>query len=88
MLSLPRIFLVLAVSAGVAACADAPVTGRKQFLIVPESQAIEASKGAYTQTLDPVQKAGKLNDDPALVARVEKITSRLIAQAIRYRPET
>ena len=81
-------FVLAAAVAGLAACADAPVTGRKQFLIVPESQAIEASKEAYAQTLTPIKQQGKLNDDPALKARVDKITARLIPQAIRYRPET
>ncbi len=71
-----------------AGCASAPVTGRNQFLLVPESQAINASRQAYSDTLAPLQKEGKVNNDPALRARVERITSRLIPQAIRYRPET
>lgn len=87
-MKLLRMLLLLTVAAGVAGCESAPVTGRKQLMLVPESQAIEASKGAYTQTLAPIQKQGKLNDDHALKARVDKITARLIAQAIKYRPET
>src|SRR6476659_1118879 len=79
---------VIAVTALMAACQSAPVTGRKQLMLVPESQAIAASKDAYTQTLTPIQKAGKLNDDAALKARVDKITARLVAQAILYRPDT
>ncbi len=79
---------MLAVAAGAVACQSAPVTGRKQFMLVPESQAIEASKQAYAQTLAPLQKQGKVNDDPALKARVDAITARLVAQAILYRPET
>jgi len=57
-------------------------------MLVSESQAIEASKQAYAQTLAPLQKQGKINDDAALKARVDKITARLVAQAILYRPET
>jgi predicted Zn-dependent protease len=72
----------------VASCQNAPVTGRKQFMMVPESQAIEESAKAYPQMLAPIQKQGKLNDDPAMKARVDKITARLVAQAIKYRPET
>jgi len=83
-----RILLVLAIGAAVVGCETAPVTGRKQFMLVPESQAISASTTAYAQTLDPIRKQGKLNDDPALKARVDKITARLVAQAIKYRPET
>lgn len=70
------------------ACQSTPVTGRKQLMIVPESQAITASKQAYTDTLTPLRKEGKLNNDAALKARVDRITSRLIPPAIGYRPET
>ena len=80
--------LLMTIAASIIGCQSAPVTGRKQFMLVPESQAIEASKDAYAQTLAPIQKQGKLNDDAALKARVDRITARLIAQAIAYRPET
>lgn len=71
-----------------AGCATSPVTGRSQLLIVPESFAIEASKTAYTQELAPFEKEGKLDNDPALKRRVIGITERVVAQAIRFRPET
>jgi predicted Zn-dependent protease len=83
-----KTFLLATLAASVVGCQTAPVTGRKQLMIVPESQAIEASKDAYTQTLAPIKSQGKLNDDPALKARVDRITARLVAQAIQYRPET
>jgi len=83
-----RILIVLALVAIVAGCESAPVTGRKQLMLVSESQAISASTEAYAQTLDPIRKQGKLNDDPALKARIDRITARLVAQAIKYRPET
>jgi len=78
----------LALSLIIAACQTAPVTGRKQLMLVPESQAIQASTQAYAEVLAPIKKQGKLNDDPAMKARVDKITARLVAQAIKYRPET
>ena len=87
-MSLSRVILLLSIAAVVSACKSAPVTGRKQLMIVSESQAISASKEAYSQTLAPLQKQGKVNDDPALKARVDMITARLVAQAIMYRPET
>jgi len=87
-MKLVRILLLMTIAASVIGCESAPVTGRKQLMLVSESQAIEASKDAYTQTLAPIQQQGKLNDDAALKARVDRITSRLIAQAIKYRPET
>jgi predicted Zn-dependent protease len=83
-----RLACLVAIATLSVACESAPVTGRKQLMLVPESQAITASKDAYAQTLAPIQKSGKLNDDAALKARVDKITARLVAQAILYRPDT
>ena len=88
MIQLFRALPILALAIGVAACQSAPVTGRKQLMLVPESDAIQASTQAYAEVLAPIQKQGKLNDDPAMKARVDKITARLVAQAIKYRPET
>lgn len=82
-----RVVFLFAIAALVG-CESAPVTGRNQFMLVPESQAIEASNEAYAQFLTPIQQQGKLNDDAAMKARVDGITSRLVAQAILYRPET
>jgi len=70
------------------ACSTAPITGRKQLLLVPESQAINASAEAYVAMLAPIKKEGKLDNDPKVKARVDLITSKLIAQAIKYRPDT
>jgi predicted Zn-dependent protease len=83
-----RALFLLAVTVVTASCQSAPVTGRKQLMLVPESQAIQASTEAYAQVLAPIQKQGKLNDDHAMKARVDRITARLVAQAIKYRPET
>jgi predicted Zn-dependent protease len=83
-----RVLLLLAASVAVAGCQSAPVTGRQQLMLVPESQAIEASTAAYAEVLAPIQKAGKLNDNAAMKARVDTITARLVAQAIKYRSET
>ena len=83
-----RFPFLLALTLFLAACQTAPVTGRKQLMLVPESQAIQASTQAYSEVLAPIKKQGKLNDDPAMKARVDKITARLVAQAIKYRPET
>jgi predicted Zn-dependent protease len=68
------------------ACAETPVTGRKQLMLVSENDAITASNQAYQEVLQ--HERGKLDTSPALEARVEEITGRLVAQAIKYRPET
>ena len=67
-------------------CTSAPVTGRQQFMLVSEDQAIEASTQAYQQVIQKEQ--GKVNNEPTLERRVEEITGRLVAQAVKYRPET
>jgi predicted Zn-dependent protease len=82
-----RVVFLFAIAALVG-CESAPVTGRSQFMLVPESQAIEASNEAYAQFLTPIRQAGKLNENAAMKARVDRITARLVAQAILYRPET
>ena len=70
-----------------AACAT-NVAGRRQLMLVSESSAIAQSRQAYVQTMSKLKSQGKLVDDPRIVNRVNTITGRLIAQAIRYRPET
>jgi len=69
------------------ACATSP-TGRRQLMIVSEDSAISASKQAYVEMLKPYEQKGKIDNDPALKDRVYRITGRLIAQAIKVRPET
>ena len=68
-------------------CATSP-TGRSQLMLVSEDYAIEASKQAYVQTIAPLEKEGRINTDKALTDRVERITGRLITEAIRMRPDT
>lgn len=71
----------------VSACATSP-TGRRQLMLVSEQQAISASREAYLETMAPLKKDGKLNTDPRLNQRVEKITGRLVAQAVKMRPDS
>jgi predicted Zn-dependent protease len=71
----------------ITACATS-ITGRSQLMIVSEDSAIAASKEAYVEMLRPYAEKGDIDNDPALKNRVYKITGRLIAQAIKVRPET
>ena len=71
----------------VTACATSP-TGRKQLMLVSEQQAISASRQAYVQEMGKYQQAGKLVGDPKLLRRVEVITERLVAQAVKMRPDS
>ena len=85
---LTRLAALILLLSSLAGCATNPVTGRSQFMIISEDQAISASREAYDKMLAPLDEKGKIDNDPALTARVERITARLIAQAIKYRPET
>ncbi len=80
-------FLMVLLLTLVSACATSP-TGRRQLMLVSEQQAISASREAYFQTMAPLKKEGKLNSDPRMNARVERITGRLVAQAVSMRPDS
>lgn len=69
------------------ACATSP-TGRSQLMLVSPQQAIIASKDAYVQTLQPLQKKGKIDNNLVTSERVRLITGKLIAQAIFLYPHT
>jgi predicted Zn-dependent protease len=71
----------------VAACATSP-TGRKQLMLVSEDTAIKSSRQAYAQEMGKYQKEGKLVSDPRVLARVRTITERLVAQAVKARPDS
>jgi predicted Zn-dependent protease len=71
----------------VAACATSP-TGRKQLMLVSEDTAIKSSRQAYAQEMGKYQKEGKLVTDPRVLERVRTITERLVAQAIKTRPDS
>lgn len=70
-----------------AACATSP-TGRKQLMLVSEDSAIAESKTAYLATVQELNANNQLSDDPAVIRRVNRITGRLIAQAIAMRPDS
>lgn len=69
------------------ACAT-NIAGRKQVMLVSESEAITASKQAYSDMLAPLQDEGKIDNNPAMVRRVNAITDRLVQQAKIKRADT
>ncbi|MBK7903529.1 MAG: M48 family metallopeptidase [Proteobacteria bacterium] len=71
----------------VAACATSP-TGRRQLMLVSEETAISSSRQAYAQEMGKYQKEGKLVTDPRTLKRVSVITERLVAQAVKMRPDS
>lgn len=79
---------LIVLAAAFVGCATNPVTGRSQFQLISEKQAISASREAYVKMLAPLDQNGKIDSDPQMTARVNRITALLIAQAIKFRPET
>ena len=75
-------------AAALGGCATNPVTGRSQFMIVSEQQAISQSTQAYSSLMGQLQRQGRLSDDRQLNERVHRITERVVREAVRYRPET
>jgi len=57
-------------------------------MILPESYSIDASKSAYQQQISQYAEKGRVDNDPGLRKRVDRITSRLVAQAVIMRPDT
>jgi predicted Zn-dependent protease len=77
----------LLLMAMVSACATSP-TGRRQLMLISEGDAITASKEAYMTQMNDLSAQGKLVTDSTVTSRVNRITGRLVAQAIMVRPET
>jgi predicted Zn-dependent protease len=82
-----RKLVALVLIAVIAGCATSP-TGRTQLMLVSESTAIAASREAYLTEVSRLEREGKISDDPAMASWVEEITGRVVAQAVRMRPDT
>ena len=60
---------------------------RQQQMMVGAAEIEQASALAYTQAMQKSQRAGTLNADAAISARVRQISQRLIAQVPAFRPD-
>ncbi len=87
MTTLNRSLILFLIVSLMVACATSP-TGRRQLMLISEESSIVSSKEAYLSTVGELDKAGKLEQDPAINARVKTITGRLITEAIKMRPDT
>jgi len=83
-----RSLLAALLCAALAGCATNPITGRNQFMLVSEDYAIGGSAAAYRSMMGQLGGRGKLETDTARVKQIHDITDRLIAQAVRFRPDT
>lgn len=83
-----RLIAVMIVGALLLSACNTSPTGRRQLMLVSEEKAIAASEEAYLAQMKDLDRNGKLVNDPRVVGRIDQITGRLVAQAIKFRPET
>ena len=69
------------------ACSTNPITGRSQFMVVSHNMAVSQSAAAYSQMMGGLAKKKKIEADTPRAQKVREITERLVAQAVRFRPE-
>ena len=81
-----RLILIVLVSL-LAGCATSP-TGRTQFILISPDAAIPESEAAYLDTVRQLDDEDKLVNDPLTVARVARITGRLVSIAVDDFPES
>src|SRR5215469_10083637 len=86
--------LVLALSLALSGCATVQTTRpgavdieRKQTMLVSETSVEQGAQQAYLGELQKADASGKLNADPALTARIHRITGRLIPVTATFRPD-
>ena len=71
-----------------AGCQANPITGRSQLMIVPESLALSESAAAYAQMMGQLGQKKQIEADSARAHKVRDISDRLVAQAIKLRPDS
>jgi Zn-dependent protease with chaperone function len=84
----PKTAIWAALATLLAACAANPITGRSQFMVVSERMAIGQSAAAYSSMMGSLGKKKKIDNGSERAAKVREITDRLIAQAVRFRPDS
>jgi hypothetical protein len=87
MTTINRLLTLSLIASLMVACATSP-TGRRQLMLVSEESSIVSSKQAYLATVSELDKAGKIEQDRTINARVKTITGRLVTEAIKMRPDT
>jgi predicted Zn-dependent protease len=93
MRAVKRRLTLLVAAAALAACSTNPITGRSQLVgLVTEQQAIQGSASAYQQMMADLDKKKKLEKgdekDSPRTQQIQRITDRLVAQAIKFRPNS
>src|SRR3989454_8190527 len=81
-------YLAALALAALVGCETNPITGRSQFMVVSEDMAIGQSAAAYNSMMGDLGKKRKVEADTPRAEKVRHITDRLIAQAVRFRPDS
>jgi len=84
---LKRSWWLAATVALLCGCSTNPITGRSQFVMVSEESAISGSASAYSNMMGQFSKKNKLEIETPRAERVRDITNRLVAEAVRFRPD-
>jgi predicted Zn-dependent protease len=71
-----------------AGCTASPLTGRSQYMVVSDQMAVSQSAAAYTQMMGALDKKKQIESDTPRAHKVREITDRLVAQAVRVRPDS
>src|SRR5687767_12088838 len=71
-----------------AGCTTNPMTGRSQFMVVSDRMAMSQSAAAYSSMMGQLGKKKQIEADSERAKKVREITDRLIAQAVRFRPDS
>lgn len=69
-------------------CATNTITGRSQLMLVSEDTAIKGSVSAYSNMMGEFSKKAQVETGTPRVERVREITNRLVAEAVRFRPDS
>jgi Zn-dependent protease with chaperone function len=81
-------WLVLAAVVLVSGCATNSITGRSQLMLVSEDTAVKGAVSAYSNMMGQFSKKDQVETGTPRVARVREITNRLVAEAVRFRPDS
>src|SRR4051812_49475347 len=73
--------VLLGISAILAGCSTNPITGRSQFMVVPEKMAIGESAAAYNSMMGDLGKKKKIEPESDRTKKVREITDRSRARS-------
>jgi len=81
-------WLVVAACVLASGCTTNTITGRSQFMLVSEETAVKGSVSAYSSMIGQLSSKNKVETGTPRVERVREITNRLVAEAVRFRPDS